>query len=105
VVRIDPPPPSRPPDPLIYILAGASALLRLYRPQPYGSSGCGCRYEGLFSRFDHHCYGQLRGIHYSATTFSAYVVELFGDTGLIEPQGCQLAVANNHAMTMASSGF
>jgi hypothetical protein len=41
------------------------------------------------------------------------VVELFGDTGLIEPQGCQLAllrsrllaVTKHHAMTMASSGF
>lgn len=92
MVRIDPPPPRRPTDPLIHILTVASPLLRLYRPHPYGSSACGFRYEGPFSRFDHHADGHARGIHYSAPTLSACVVEVFGDTGLIEPQEFQLAL-------------
>jgi hypothetical protein len=92
VVRIDPPPPDRDTDPLIHTLPAASTLLRIYRPQPFGSTPCGFRYEGPFSRFDHHCAGERRGIHYSAPTLSACVVEVFGDTGLIEPQGCRLAL-------------
>jgi hypothetical protein len=70
----------------------AAPLLRIYRPEPYGSSACGFRYEGPFSRFDHHADGHLRGIHYSAPSLSSCVVEVFGDTGVIDPQACQLAL-------------
>jgi hypothetical protein len=52
----------------------AAPLLRIYRPQPYGSSACGFRYEGPFSRFDHHADGHLRGIHYSAPSLSSCLV-------------------------------
>lgn len=96
MVRIDPPPPRRSTDPLIDTLPVGSRLLRLYRPQPFGSSACGFRYEGPFSRFDHHRTGQHRGIHYSALSLSACVVEVFGDTGLVEPQGFQLALLSTH---------
>jgi hypothetical protein len=51
----------------------AAPLLRIYRPRPYGSSACGFRYEGPFSRFDHHADGHLRGIHYSAPSLSSCV--------------------------------
>jgi len=73
-----------------------SPLLRLYRSQPYGSTACGFRDTGPFSRFDHHSAGQRRGIHYSAPSLSACVVEVFGDTGLIEPQDFQLALLGTH---------
>lgn len=92
MVRIDPPPPRRPTDPLIHTFSVASRLLRLYRQQPFGSTACGFRYEGPFSRFDHHSTGHHRGIHYSALSLSACVVEVFGDTGLVEPKGFQLAL-------------
>lgn len=92
MVRIDSPPPERSTDPLIYCLDEGSSLLRLYRPNPYGSSACGFRYEGPFSRFDHHVEGIRRGIHYSAMTFAGCIVEVFGDTGLIEPEGHQLGL-------------
>ena len=84
----------------------AAPLLRIYRPQPYGSSACGFRYEGPFSRFDHHADDHWRGIHYNAPSLSSCVVEVFGDTGLIEPLRSRLlAIANDHGMTMASSAF
>jgi hypothetical protein len=51
----------------------AAPLLRIYRPEPYGSSACGFRYEGPFSRFDHHANGHPRGIHYSAPSLSSCV--------------------------------
>lgn len=70
----------------------AAPLLRIYRPEPYGSSACGFRYDGPFSRFDHHADGHPRGIHYSAPSLSSCVVEVFGDTGVIDPQGCQLVL-------------
>lgn len=70
----------------------AAPLLRIYRPDPYGSSACGFRYEGPFSRFDHHADGHPRGIHYCAPSLSSCVVEVFGDTGVIDPIGCQLAL-------------
>jgi hypothetical protein len=73
-----------------------SPLLRLYRSQPYGSTACGFRDTGPFSRFDHHWAGQRRGIHYSAPSLSACVVEVFGDTGLIEAQDFQLALLGTH---------
>jgi hypothetical protein len=58
----------------------AAALLRIYRPEPYGSSACGFRYDGPFSRFDHHANGHPRGIHYSAPSLSSCVV-LFDQRG------------------------
>jgi hypothetical protein len=54
----------------------AAPLLRVYRPQPYGSSACGFRYDGPFSRFDHHADGHLRGIHDSAPSLSSCVALL-----------------------------
>lgn len=79
----------------------AAPLLRIYRPEPYRSSACGFRYDGPFSRFDHHADGLLRGIHYSAPSLSSCVVEVFGDTGVIDPQGCQLALLRtNRPMTV-----
>jgi len=79
----------------------AAPLLRIYRPETYCSSACGFRYDGPFSRFDHHADGHPRGIHYSAPSLSSCVVEVFGDTGVIDPQGCQLALLRtNRAMAL-----
>jgi hypothetical protein len=92
VVRIDPPPPKRTTDPVLYLLPAAATLQRIYRPDQYGSTACGFRTDGPFSRFDHHEPGQQRGIHYSAFSLSGCVVEVFGDTGVVETQGCRLAL-------------
>lgn len=92
VVRIDPPPPQRSLKPIVQALPTGARLLRIYRPKQHGSTACGFRFEGPFSRFDHHDLGQRRGIHYSALTLSGCVVEVFGDTGVIEVEGCRLAL-------------
>ena len=44
------------------------------------------------SRFDHHEPGCQRSIHYSAPTLSGCVVEVFGDTGVVDTRGCRLAL-------------
>jgi len=92
VVRIDPPPPKRTTDPVLHLLPQAASLQRIYRPDEYGSTACGFRTSGPFSRFDHHEPGQRRGIHYSAFSLSGCVVEVFGDTGVVEPQARHLAL-------------
>jgi hypothetical protein len=84
VVKIEAPPPQRVTDPLLHNLPASAQLLRIYRPHPYASRACDFRFTGPFSRFDHHEPGQKRGIHYSALTLSACIVEVFGDTGLVE---------------------
>lgn len=92
MVRIDPPPPKRTTDPVLHLLPQAASLQRIYRPDEYGSTACGFRTGGPFSRFDHHEPGQRRGIHYSAFSLSGCVVEVFGDTGVVEPQARHLAL-------------
>ncbi len=92
MVRIDPPPPARATDPVLHLLPQTASLQRIYRPDEYGSTACGFRTGGPFSRFNHHEPGQRRGIHYSAFSLSGCVVEVFGDTGVVEPQGCRLAL-------------
>lgn len=84
MVRIDPPPPKRTTDPVLHLLPPAATLQRIYRPDRYGTTACGFRFEGPFSRFDHHEPGQRRGIHYSAFSLSGCVVEVIGDTGVVD---------------------
>ncbi len=92
MVRIDPPPPKQTTDPVLHLLPPAATLLRIYQPDQYGTTACGFRTDGPFSRFDHHEPGCQRSIHYSAPTLSGCVVEVFGDTGVVETQGCRLAL-------------
>lgn len=56
------------------------------------------RREGPFSRFDHHRPSAARtdpdrGVWYGAPTFAGCVVEVFGDTGVIEPADRMVARA------------
>lgn len=92
MVRIDPPPPQRSFNPIVEALPAGARLLRIYRPETYGSTACGFRFDGPLSRFDHHEPGLRRGIHYSAPSLSACVVEVFGDSGVMEVEGFRLAV-------------
>lgn len=87
VVRIDPPPPKRQPNPTLHKLAPGSRLLRIYSPEPHGQTATGFRRVGPIARFDHHEEGKARGILYAALTLSCCLVECFGDTGVIDVQG------------------
>jgi hypothetical protein len=91
VVRIDPPPPVREPNPILYQLATGSQLLRIYRPEPHGQTAAGFRRVGPIGRFDHHQAGDQCGILYAAFTLSCCLVECFGDTGVIDDQGRRVA--------------
>lgn len=68
MVGIDPPPPARATDPVLHLLPQAASLQRIYRPDQYGTTACGFRTGGPFS-------------------LSGCVVEVFGDTGVVEPRG------------------
>ena len=100
MVRIDPPPPQRPVTPIIQTLAPGTALLRIYRPRPYGTGACTFRRTGPLHRFDHHeparegadQQGDSRGILYCGFSLSCCLVECFGDTGVIETEGRRLAL-------------
>jgi len=91
VVRIDLPPPTRPPFPYFHNLAVGSQILRIFDPTRHQTQALTFRRNGPRHRFDHHR-GSLtapqndpqRGIYYAAFTLSGCLVEYFGDTGVIE---------------------
>lgn len=92
MVRLAPPPPDRPPDPLIATLPPGARLVRIYDPTRYGATANSFRHNGPRERFDHQralagapADDRERGITYAARTFSGALVEVFGDTGVIEP--------------------
>jgi hypothetical protein len=87
VVRIDPPPPAREPNPILYKLATGSQLLRIYRPEAHCQTAAGFRRVGPIGRFDHRQAGDQCVILYAAFTLSCCRVECFGDTGVIVDQG------------------
>lgn len=96
MVRINPPPPQRPPDPLFEYLPAKSQILRIFDPTRHQTQALTFRYYGPIHRFDHQR-GAVpqndldRGIYYAAFTLSGCVVETFGDTGIIEIKAQQLA--------------
>lgn len=96
MVRLLPPPPARPPDPLFQTLPAGTTLFRLFDPTRHGATAAGFRHYGPLARFDHHrgmgagpagerlpAQDPERGILYAAATLSSCLVEIFGDTGLI----------------------
>lgn len=93
MVRIAPPPPERVPNPLFYNVPGGATLVRLFNPAHHGASALQFRSYGPLSRFDHHVgRGQQRNpdddpgraIYYAASSLSGCLVEVFGDTGVID---------------------
>ncbi|MFM7754139.1 MAG: RES domain-containing protein [Cyanobium sp.] len=90
VVRIDPPPPTRQPNPIFHSLVTGSRLLRIFNPEPHGQTATGFRRVGPIERFDHHEKDKACGILYAAYTLSCCLVECFGDTGVIDLQGRRL---------------
>ena len=92
MVVVDPPPPRRQPNPLFHDLPSGSRLVRLFDPSRHGATATGFRSYGPLLRFDHHR-GQgggkpgddiERGIYYAAMTLSSCLVEIFGDTGVVD---------------------
>lgn len=93
MVLIAPPPPSVPPDPIVVELPSGTALVRIFDPTRHQSTASSFRFHGPYARFDHHegegpdhrpSDSPSRGIYYAAFTLSGCLVELFGDTRVIE---------------------
>lgn len=92
LVVVDLPPPRRRPNPLFHLLPSGTKLVRLFDPSCHGATATGTRSFGPLLRFDHHR-GQEdgkpredaeRGIYYAATSLSGCLVEVFGDTRVVD---------------------
>ncbi len=67
-------------------------MVRLFDPSRYGATAAGFRSYGPLLRFDHHRGREdgkpgddaERGIYYAAVTLSGCLVEIFGDTGVVD---------------------
>ncbi len=88
MVRITAPPPLHIPSPSFYFLPTDSHIIRIFDPTKHQTTALTFRFYGPLGRFDHHRgsnpQDDPRGIYYAALTFSGCLVEVFGDTGLIE---------------------
>jgi len=92
LVVVDPPPPRHRPNPLFHDLLYGSRLVRLFDPSRHGATATGFRSYGPLLRFDHHrgrdagepAEDTERGIYYAAFTLSGGLVEIFGDTGVVD---------------------
>ena len=98
MVVIASPPPLKPPSPLFRSLVAGSFMLRIFDPTRHGTTALSFRYFGPLGRFDHQRLSPTgssddpdRGISYAGLTLSCCLVECFGDVGVIEIKGQQIA--------------
>lgn len=107
MVVIASPPPLKPPSPLFRSLVAGSFMLRIFDPTRHGTTALSFRYFGPLGRFDHQQLSptgsssedpvgvslslENRGISYAGLTLSCCLVECFGDVGVIEIKGQQIA--------------
>lgn len=101
MVAIEVPPPNSqiPISPVFEILPPKTKLRRIFNPTKYQTQATTFRYYGPIGRFDHHRHtiskpnrDPDRGINYWGFTFSCCVVEVFGDTRVIETQDLEVAL-------------
>jgi len=86
---------------VIFTLPQTSEILRIYDPTSYGAHALSYRNYGPLHRFDHHRHPNGapaidadRAILYGGLSLSCCIVEVFGDTGIIEPGTKWIAVVN-----------
>jgi hypothetical protein len=92
LVVVNLPPPQRSPNPLFHVVPAGTPLVRLFDPSRHGVTATSFRSYGPLLRFDHHRGHKdgkpgndaERGIYYAATTLSSCLVEVFGDTGVVD---------------------
>ncbi len=88
MVEVAGPPPKRTPKPRHWTLAAGTALTRIYdrtylRPAEYN-------HNGPRGRFDHHADvlkpadDPLHGVYYAADDLAGCIIEVFGDSGVID---------------------
>jgi len=100
MVEIPSPPPQHQPDPKFYKLEQGRHIVRIFDPNSHGTQALTFRFYGPLSRFDHQLGSDesftpsndpARGIYYAAFSLSSCLVEVFGDTRVIETEGKQVA--------------
>ncbi len=88
MVAIDFPPPKNKPDPLWFKIAAGQKLIRVDNPTAYNATELAFRHYGPISRFDHHRLPKAldtdRGIMYASTSLSCCLVEIFGDSKIVQ---------------------
>lgn len=94
-----PPLPNLKISPVWKILPPKTQLRRIFNPTKYQTKATTFRYYGPIGRFDHqkHSLNQpaqdlARGINYWGFTLSCCVVEVFGDTRIIDTQDLEVAL-------------
>jgi hypothetical protein len=99
MVQINRPPPKILPQPVIYTLPVRSHFLRLFNPALHNPQALTFRRYGPLHRFDHHrekdgepIEDKERGILYAGESISGCIVEVFGDTRIIEVGTWELAL-------------
>lgn len=100
VVRLAPPPPNRPVAPRFLEIPAGARLVRIFDPTRRDATPLTFRAYGPLKRFDHHrgegpdhdpCDDPERAVYYAAWSsdvpraLSSCLVEVFGDTGVVEP--------------------
>ncbi|WP_036486812.1 RES domain-containing protein [Myxosarcina sp. GI1] len=98
-INSPPPDPTFPISPKFETLEVGTILRRIYNPNRYKTTAISFRFNGPRSRFDHHrCSYQEpqddldRGINYWGFTLSCCLVEVFGDTRVIEVDEYEVAL-------------
>lgn len=99
MVRIALPDPhlNPPPQPLFKTFPTGTQIVRIFDPSRYQTGPLTFRHYGPLARFDHQrgtkpCDDLDRGIYYAALTLSSCVVEVFGDTRVIDITAEQVAL-------------
>jgi hypothetical protein len=101
MVEINPPPPAPkfPISPEYKVLQIGTQLRRIYNPNQYNTRPISFRFNGPRARFDHHRYSDQdpqedneRGINYWGFSLSCCLVEVFGDTRIIDVENYQVAL-------------
>ncbi len=101
MVDINQPPPDSvfPLNPQLEVLEAGTKLRRIYNPNQHHTTAISFRFNGPRSRFDHHRCSYTnpqddidRGVNYWGFTLSCCLVEIFGDTRVIEVDEYQVAL-------------
>jgi len=91
LVAVKPPPPVVAPEPVFHVLPAGATIVRLFDPGSFGAHALVFRTYGPISRFDHQrapyptrADDPDRGIVYGANSLSSCIVEIFGDSRVVE---------------------
>jgi hypothetical protein len=99
MVEIAVPPPLVQPQPRFYTVTAGTRLIRMYDPTMHEAAPTRFRFYGPLRRFDHQievdekpALSEDRGIMYAGDTLSGCLVEIFGDSRMIEVGSWEVAV-------------